>query len=72
MKNIFLILVGIVTLSACGLFGEDKPKEPRYVWVPGPVVHPVTGRKCSAGYCKGRPLKDDSDSGCNSAPDKCN
>lgn len=64
-----LIVACLFGLSACKLSdliggGSSAPKE-RYEWVNGPVVHPVTGKNCSVGYCKDEPVPEGK-SGCHS------
>jgi hypothetical protein len=65
-----------IFVTGCSLLGGGKdeggatPPKTRYEWVQGPVKHPVTGKHCSAGYCKDRPLKE-GDSGCNSSAVAC-
>jgi len=71
-----LAVLCLFGLGACSWFqGKDDesevPKE-RYVWVQGPVQHPVTGKMCSIGYCKDEPVPEGK-SGCHSETykDKC-
>jgi hypothetical protein len=69
------ILIGLtLTLGACSLFQgkEDEQSGERYVWVNGPIKHPVTGKTCTIGYCEGEPVPAGK-SGCHSETyrDKC-
>ncbi len=71
MRN--LLLISLFALGACSWF---KPKEDveipvvPYEWVAGPIVHPITGKMCSVGYCKDEPVPAGK-SGCHSADTKC-
>lgn len=72
MKNLLFTAL-IVSLSACSLFEpkEDETTKERYVWVNGPIKHPVTGKVCTVGYCEGEPVPADK-SGCHSEKYKDN
>lgn len=73
MKNVFLLAVLGVSLSACfsssdGSSDEPAPKPPRSrgVFHPGPYTDHETGKTCNApgGFCE-------SDKRCHSSAEKC-
>lgn len=71
----YVFFVSVITLvGACSLFGGGKDEQPRerLEFVPGPVVHPISGRMCNApgGYCIGE-IPAEGKSGCHSSALKC-
>lgn len=77
MKKYSAFVTVITLVGACSIFGggddvgTNPPKE-RLEFVPGPVVHPITGRTCNApgGYCIGE-IPAEGKSGCHSSALKC-